>query len=266
MDSFPLIAARWYPFTSPAMLVFLPPGPAKKIHVIVPPIDKDKEPKTLSYTVVNQQQLSDLLNKNRASLFVEDQAFDRFEELDDGGIYTFGGPAFDADRSKRTSTRVDATMVEIGCGQAVQKYVSGIAGSGTAHLHLGFIEKDDRGKPIVEIDAVVVHRADVRSPQATAYVVETANAPQPDKVEKLLDRVEKLQLAATSPSSRFHTCTVFVPVLGGRYWSTETTAKCKAHRPPIWRVKPSGALFEVRRQFSSSAIKGVTFFLNHLIR
>ena len=116
---------------------------------------------------------------------------------------------------------------------------------------------------VVDVDTSNPHAA---SPTNTAYVVKVVNSPQPTNVESLLTKVEKLQQSASSPSSPFHHCTTFVPVLGGRRWSSQTDVKCKMNSPPVWRVQPSGARFEIRRTFStivtkrvgSSVIKGVS--------
>ena len=237
-------------------------GPAKTIHIVVPPLEKGDQPRMEIHTLYDQNDLKELLFTNRASLFVDNVAFRQFDDLVDGGTYTYGGEAYQADKRKQTSEQVNSKMVEIGCGLAVRNAVRGTAE--TAHTHFGHVENDDSGRPIFEIDALIVHSPDASRSNTTAYVVETANAPQPKKVEQLLATIEKLKQAAASPSSHFHNCTTFVPVLGGRYWSPETTAKCKEHSPPIWRVKPSGALFEVRRTLSTSAIKGVGFFLRNI--
>ena len=125
-------------------------------------------------------------------------------------------------------------------------------------MHLGVKEHDETGNCLFEIDGVV-HSKKVGSLNATVYVVETAYSPQPSKIEQLLEKVEKLKKSAQSKSSHFHNCTTFVPVLGGKFWSEETRAMCKANNPPIWRVKPSGASYQVRRTFSTSAIKIVNF-------
>ena len=238
----------WYDMDSnvPALNNYLSLVPVKTIHIVVPPLEKNAEPTTEVHTLRDQGSLDKLLYKNRVSLFVGNLACDYFDDLVDGGIYTYGGPWLNADSNKRTSARVDATMVEIGSGLAVRNDVRRIMGTDTAHLHLNYKEMDVNERPIFEIDAIV-HSADASSSNATAHVVECANAPQPGEVDILLAKVEKLKLAAASPSSHFHNCTLFVPVLAGRLWSAETTAKCKAHNPPIWRVKPMGALFEVRR-------------------
>ena len=239
-------------------------GPAKTIHIVVPPLEKGDVPRTEIHTLHDQNDLKELMFENRSSLFVGNVAFRHFDYLVDGGTYTFGGVLYQAVTRRLTSEQVNATMVEIGCGLAVRNAVRGTAE--TAHTHFGHVEKDNSGNPLFEIDALIVHSADTSKSNATAYVVETANAPQPKKVEQLLATIEKLKQAAASPSSHFHNCTTFVPVLGGRYWSPETTAKCKEHSPPIWRVKPlgTGALFEVRRTLSTSAIKGVGFLLRNI--
>ena len=149
-------------------------------------------------------------------------------------------------------------MVEIGCGLAVRCDVRRIQGTDAVHLHLNYMEKDAKGMPLIEIDGLIV---DESTHQPTVYVMECATSPQPNQVEKLLANVEKLKLMGTMPSSPFHHCTTFIPVLGGRKWSSETEDKCKAHNPPIWRVKPSGALYEVRRTFSTCVMKGMRMFV-----
>ena len=249
---------------------------------MIPPLEKGEEPRTEIHTLHDQNDLKELMFENRSSLFVGNVAFRHFDylvdggtytyggelrlfdDLVDGGTYTYGGELYQAVTRRLTSEKVNAKMVEIGCGLVVRNAVRGTAE--TAHTHFRHVEKDNSGNPLFEIDALIVDSADTSKSNATAYVVETANAPQPKKVEQLLATIEKLKQAAASPSSHFHNCTTFVPVLGGRYWSPETTAKCKEHSPPIWRVKPSGAgaLFEVRRTLSTSAIKGVGFVLRNI--
>lgn len=114
------------------------------------------------------------------------------------------------------------------------------------------------GNCIFEIDGVV-HSKQVGSPNATAYVVETAYSPQPCKIQQLLEEVEMLKKSAQSKSIQFHNCTSFVPVFCVKFWSEENTAICKAYNPPIWRVKPSGASYQVHRMFFTRTIKIATF-------
>ena len=51
----------------------------------------------------DQVELDELLSINRVSLFVGNVAYRRFDDLVDGGIYSYGGVMFNADVRKRTS-------------------------------------------------------------------------------------------------------------------------------------------------------------------
>ena len=78
-------------------------GPAKTIYIVVPPLDKDDETTTEIHTMRDQVELDELLSINRVSLFVGNVAYRRFDDLVDGGIYSYGGVMFNADVRKRTS-------------------------------------------------------------------------------------------------------------------------------------------------------------------
>ena len=125
------------------------------------------------------------------------------------------------------------------------------------HDHFGYVQYDDCFKYLFKIDLVVVDASNSNAASHTAYVVQVADSPYSDTVEELLMKIEKLKELASSPSSPFRHCTTFVPVLGGRCWSSQTDVKCKMNNPPVWRVQPSGARFEIRRTFSTSVTKRV---------
>ena len=234
-------------------------GKAKTIFVVIPPTDKDDEAKTIQYTLEDDKAMQRIEWIHNGVLTSGDTAVINFRDVVDQGMYILSGAFYWAYRNGRTKAQIDSKLVEIECTQAVRACLvqNGVE---DAHLHLNIKDHDDTRNCIFEIDGVV-HSKQAGSPNATAYVVETAYSPQPRKIQQLLEKVEMLKKSAQSKSSHFHNCTSFVPVLGGRSWSEETTAMCKAYNPPIWRVKPSGASYQVHRTFSTSTIKIVTFIL-----
>ena len=194
---------------------------------------------------------------HNGALTLGDKAVIDFRDVVDQGKYTLSGALYSANTNGRTKAQIDSKLVEIECTQAVRDLLLQ-EGVEDAHMHLSVKEYDESGNCIFEIDGVV-HSKKVGSSNATAHVVEAAYSPHPRKKEQLLEKVEMLKKSAQSKSSHFHDCTTFVPVLGGKFWSQEITAMCKANNPPIWRVKPSGVSYQVRRTFSTSAIKMATF-------
>ena len=194
---------------------------------------------------------------HHGALTLGDKAVIDFRDLVDQEKYTLSGALYSANTHGRTKAQIDSKLVEIECTQAVRDLLLQ-EGVEDAHMHLSVKECDESGNCIFEIDGVV-HSKKVGSSNATAHVVETAYSPHPLKKKQLIEKVEMLKKSAQSKSSHFHDCTTFVPVLGGKFWSQEITAMCKANNPPIWRVKPSGASYQVHRTFSTGAIKMATF-------
>ena len=230
---------------------------AKTIFVVIPPIDKDDDAQTIEYTLNDEKSMRLIERMNSGPLTLGGKAVIDFCDVVDQGKYTLSGALYSANTNGRTKAQIDSKFMEIECTQAVRDLLLE-EGVEDAHMHLSVKEHDEIGNCKFEIGGVV-HSKKVGSSNATAHVVETAYSPQPRKIEQLLEKVEKLKKSAQSKSSHFHNCTTFVPVLGGKFWSEEITAMCKANNPPIWRVKPSGASYQVRRTFSTSAIKIVTF-------
>ena len=212
----------------------------------------------INYTLRDDNSLRVVEKTNNGSLTLGDDAVITFDDIIDKATYTLSGAFFSENTNRRTKAQTDSKMVEIESAKATLADVLE-NGEKDAHIHFNVIHKDETsGKDGFEIDAII-HSNKEDAPNATAYVLEAAYSPQPRKVKQLLENVEKLKKSAQSSSSHYHNCTTFVPVLGGKFWSKETTAMCKANNPPIWRVKPSGASYQVRRTFSTSAIKIVTF-------
>ena len=230
---------------------------AKTINVVIPPIDKDDDARSIEYILEDENSMKRIEGIHSGALTFGDKAVIAFRDVVDQGTYTLTGALHSANTNGRTKAQIDSKLVEIECAQAVRKFLLQ-EGAEDTHMHLSLKEHDENGQCKFEIDAVI-HSKKVGSSNATAYVMETAYSPQPKKLKQLLDKVEMFKESAQSKSSHFHNCTTFIPVLGGKFWSEEVTAMCKAKNPPIWRVKPSGASYQVRRTFSTSAIKIVTF-------
>jgi hypothetical protein len=207
--------------------------------------------------VVVEQILTDdkaigrLENKLRGALSLNGKMVDKLDDVVDGAVYDLVGGLYTATKTNATRAQVDSKLVEIECSMAVR---DAMYPKGTAHMHLNYKLKGG-GEDKAEYDSIV--HGNENDPMAC--VLETAYSPQPDKVDKLLAKIELLKESARSPLSHFHKTTTFIPVLGGRFWSKETTAKCKANN--IWRVKPSGTSYQLRRTFSTSALKVMTFLL-----
>ena len=193
-----------------------------------------------------------LENKLRGALSLNGKMVDKLDDVVDGAVYDLIGGLYTATKTSATRAQVDSKLVEIECSMAVR---DAMYKKGTAHMHLNYKGKDAEGKDKFECDSIV--HGNENDPMA--YVLETAYSPQPDKVDKLLVKIELLKESARSPLSHFHETTTFIPVLGGRLWSKETTDKCKANN--IWRVKPSGTSYQLRRTLSTSAVKVMTFLL-----
>ena len=202
--------------------------------------------------LTDDEAIGRLENKLRGALSLNGKMVDKLDDVVDGAVYDLVGGLYTATRTNATRAQVDSKLVEIECSMAVR---DAMYEKGTAHMHLNYKEKNEVGKDKLECDSIV--HGNENDP--IAYVVETAYSPQPDKVDKLLAKIELLKESARSPLSHFHKTTTFIPVLGGRSWSKETTAKCKDNN--IWRVKPSGTSYQLRRTFSTSAVKVMIFLL-----
>jgi hypothetical protein len=177
------------------------------------------------------------------------EGFMSYEQLVEGATYVMGGGFYDAMEDDKTRRKSDDKVLEVEGAEAVKQHVK-VSEGGDVHLHLNvqdFIKKGGSGQSM-EIDGVVVHHGNQNTADSTAYVIESAHAPQEGEVQKLLQKVEKFKVFAQS-SDHFCSCTKFVAVLVGKNWSNaKTVNKCSLMN--VWRVQPGGGRFQVIRSFA----------------
>lgn len=159
------------------------------------------------------------------------------------GIYYFVGGHYQALQERRLRDQVEDKVLELETALAIRNELGP-----TAHLHPSCIFYDEKLNPIKEIDGVVVHVDDAFSQESTAYIVEAALSPQLNKVGKLQSTVQTFMTLAPR-HEHFKMVTRFIPVLGGRHWSSEVITK--SQQAGQWRVSPSGAGYIVSRVFST---------------
>ena len=83
-------------------------GPVKTIHTVLPHFDINGRgrPEILKYSLKDQEDLDHVLDINQACFISGGKGYFLFDDLEDGGIYSFGGVFFAAnvDRCSRYCT------------------------------------------------------------------------------------------------------------------------------------------------------------------
>jgi hypothetical protein len=219
------------------------------VIVVTPPVDERREAVAQEVTFSRKNFLSQM-RVFHGVLCRNGQAIVEFDKLEAGATYVLGGGFFESVQDDKTRRKSDDKVLEVEGAECVRKFVHDTF-KGDVHLHLNvkdFVKKGDVGQSM-EVDGVVVHQGGQDKPNSTAYVVECANAPQDEEVDKLFKKMEHFKQFARS-SDHFRSCTTFVPVLVGKNWSNaKTVTKCNSQN--VWRVQPGGARYEVVRSFAT---------------
>ena len=175
------------------------------------------------------------------------------EDLVDNGVYMIRSQSVYHHGLENLRRQVDSRVLE----QEATLAVKNVLGQ-NAHEHYNVITKKDDDNTKNEYDGVVVHKGGETIANSEVYIIECAYSPTPEKVEKLLAKVES---AKSSLPSQLHFATTsnFIPVLGGRLFTKEVDNICKAKK--IWQVKPSGGGYCVHRNFSTAVVRRLLKFL-----
>ena len=110
----------------------------------------------------------------------------------------------------------------------------------------------------MEIDALVVHVGGENISNSTVYFIECGFNPELKKVEGILERLETFK-NIVKHEPHFKTSTQFFPVFGAKQFSPIINTYC--YQKKIWQVRPSGASYEVIRNYCT-----VSRFVSKLFR
>lgn len=204
----------------------------KKVFVIHPPMEKYQEAKTIAYEFKSEKSYEQFMNRHKAELKNDnsEMAALSLDDLQDGQVYRFVGPLYTAVQSDQVRRKVDDKVLEMESALAVQKALGG-----KAHVHCNVTFNPPGSKqPALEIDAIVHDGADDPG-NVAIYIVEAAYAPQPNEVEVLKSKIERVR-PFLQEDDHFRGVARIIPVLGGRHWSHATIAACG----DMLRVAPCG--------------------------
>ena len=234
-------------------LIVLPRNQSKVIHVVAPPYGDDKSdpPDEYEEELRCDQDIYDLEKREMGRLCFYDSSRNKYirmkslKDLVDNQVYVIKSHSTFNNGLEMQRRHVDSKVLEQEATLAVKNCLGQ-----NAHEHYNVITKKANGKNENEYDGVVVHNGGENIADSEVYVIECAYSPTPEKVKKLLAKLETAKLALPS-QLHFATSTNFFPVLGGRFFTDEIENLCKAKN--IWQVKPSGGGYCVRRNFTTGA-------------
>jgi len=166
---------------------------------------------------------------SQKGIFLKNDINVDFDELEEGGIYSFGGEFYKALMSDKVHRQVDAKVLEEETTKSVQLY----AGK-QSHRHFNYeFEVNGRSR---QIDGIV-HVGDQDVSNSTVFIIEAQINPPETKIDQLLTAVNMFN--AHIPSSvHFKTVTSVIPVLGAKTMSENVAKACQKHK--VWKVLPCG--------------------------
>ena len=144
-----------------------------QIWVVEPAIGKNEISRMVSKTFYKEVENRDFCRVHNGALY-KDNVQLSYPELEAGNVYILDGPIFRALLEDKVFRKSENKALEFEAAMAVENSLGS-----SAHMHLNV---QDYIKPGCigsnwEIDGVVVHDPDEHTTDATAYVIETANAP-----------------------------------------------------------------------------------------